>query len=199
MSLLARLRTDTRAAHLALDGAVGFRPGSITASRYEEVLAAFLGVHEPLEEALEASIAAHGLPWELSPGAGRLAADLRGLGWSAARIAELPRAAPPVVATVPALVGSLYVVEGAKLGGQLITRWVADALGAAPVSFFAADGDARARFRRFGALAETVLTPGDASAASEAAVLHFRLVDDWLAGRVRPAGPRLTVPAARTP
>ncbi|MFD9697541.1 biliverdin-producing heme oxygenase [Lentzea sp. NPDC059081] len=169
MSVLARLRTGTRAAHRALEDAVGFAPGHIPLARYEEVLAAFLGVHEPLEKALEASITAHGLPWELSPGADRLAADLRGLGWSPARIASLPRSAPPDVEAVPALVGCLYVVEGAKLGGRLIARWAGDA----PVSFFAADGDARRRFGEFGALAEAVVPAGEEAAAVDAATLLF--------------------------
>ncbi|HEX7303978.1 biliverdin-producing heme oxygenase [Lentzea sp.] len=183
MSLLARLRTDTRAAHLALEDAVGFRPQCITSSRYEDVLAAFLGFHEPLEKALEASATAHRLPWVLSPGAAQLTDDLRGLGWTEERVAAVPRSGPPDVEALPALIGSLYVVEGARLGGRLITRWVTDALGPAPVSFFAGDGTARRRFGEFGAMAAAVLPAGDAAAAVEAANAHFRQLRHWLTTR----------------
>ncbi|ANZ40298.1 hypothetical protein BBK82_33985 [Lentzea guizhouensis] len=180
MNLLAHLRIETRAAHRALEDELGFLHRLDSPARYAGVLAAFLGFHEPLEKALDASIAAHDLPWELAPGAGLLAGDLRGLGWSSARIASLRRADPPDVAELPALVGSLYVVEGARLGGRLITRWVGEALGPVPVSFFASDGDVRRRLRRFGAVAEHVLTADQAEAASAAANLHFRIFGEWL-------------------
>lgn len=181
MTLLARLRTTTRDAHRALERDLGFLPGSISLSRYEAVLSAFLGFHEPLEKALTASIAAHAVPWDVSAGTEQLAADLSALGWDSSRIAALPRSSPPDVEALPALVGSLYVVEGAKLGGQLISRWVGDALGSAPVSFFGADGNARRRFRRFGAMAEAVLPAEDVGSACEAANLHFSMFRDWLA------------------
>lgn len=181
MTLLARLRTTTRDAHRALERDLGFLPGSISPSRYEDVLSAFLGFHEPLEKALTASIAAHVVPWDVSAGAEQLAADLGALGWDPPRIAALPRSSPPDVEALPALVGSLYVVEGAKLGGRLISRWVGEALGPAPVSFFAADGDARRRFRRFGAMAEAVLPADDVESACEAANVHFSMFREWLA------------------
>ncbi|MGW6441514.1 biliverdin-producing heme oxygenase [Lentzea sp. NPDC055074] len=180
MTLLARLRSETRAAHRALEEDLGFLSRLTSPARYEELLAAFLGFHEPLDEALAASVAAHGLPWELMPDAGRLTADLRRSGWSPSRIAAIPRSSPPDVATLPALVGSLYVVEGARLGGLLITRWVGDSLGPVPVSFFAADGDARRRFRRFGAMAEAVLPAEQVPDAVLAAERHFVTVRGWL-------------------
>ncbi|WP_170155892.1 biliverdin-producing heme oxygenase [Umezawaea tangerina] len=179
-SLLQHLRTGTRAAHRALEDDLGFLSRLTSPSRYEEVLAAFLGFHEPLEKALEASIAAHRLPWELPPGADHLAADLLRSGWSPARIAALPRSSPPDVRTLPALVGSLYVLEGSRLGGRLITRWVGDALGAVPVSFFAGDGDTRRRFRGFCAMAEDAVLAEDAQAVGEAANSHFLLFQEWL-------------------
>ncbi|SER23481.1 biliverdin-producing heme oxygenase [Lentzea albida] len=179
MTLLTRLRTDTRTAHQALEDDLAFLSG-LTPARYSEVLAAFLGFHEPLEKALTASAAAHRLPWDLAPDTERLTSDLRGLGWSPSRIASLPRASPPDVEALPALVGSLYVVEGARLGGQLITRWVGQALGPVPVSFFASDGDARRRFRRFGALAGAVVPDEEADVAVAAANAHFGLFREWL-------------------
>ena len=180
MNLLAHLRTATRAAHRALEDELGFLERLDSADRYAEVLAAFLGFHEPLEKALDASIAAHHLPWELLPGAELLAADLRGLGWSSAGIASLPRADPPDVTELPELVGSLYVVEGARLGGRVITRWAGAALGPVPVSFFASGGDVRRRLRRFAAVAEEALAAEQVEAAGAAADRHFRIFGDWL-------------------
>lgn len=189
MSLLARLRTDTRAAHLALEDDLSFLSRLTSPSSYAEVLAAFLGFHEPLQHALAASVEAHRLPWDLRPDADRLAADLRLLGWSSSRIASLPRSSPPEVSALPALIGSLYVVEGAGLGGQLITRWVGEALGPVPVSFFGGDGGARRRFREFGAMAEGALAGEDFRAAADAATEHFLLFRDWLAAQRLSAAP----------
>ncbi|MGZ3145724.1 biliverdin-producing heme oxygenase [Lentzea chajnantorensis] len=189
MDLLARLRTETRGAHHALEDDLGLSGRLTSPERYEEVLAAFLGFHEPLEEALAAAVTAQRLPWSVLPGADLLAADLRDSGWSPARIASLPRSAAPDVESLPALVGSLYVVEGARLGGQLITRWVAGALGPVPVSFFAGDGDARRRLRRFGELAGQVLPPQDVPAACAAANRHFELFRDWVVASDHRAAP----------
>jgi len=183
VSLLERLRAETRAAHRALEDDLDFLSRLTSPSRYEEVLAAFLGFHEPLERALTASLAAHRLPWEPLADADRLVADLLRLGWTPARVAGLPRSSPPAVAALPALVGSLYVLEGARLGGRLITRWVGDALGAVPVSFFAGDGDARRRFRRFCAMAEDAVPFEDAGAVVEAANAHFLLFRDWMSAK----------------
>lgn len=82
---------------------------------------------------------------------------------------------------LPALIGTLYVVESAKLGGRVITRWVREELGPAPVSFFAADGDARRGFRRFGVMAEAVLPAQDVTAACEAANRCFARFQERLA------------------
>ncbi|MFD4672557.1 biliverdin-producing heme oxygenase [Lentzea sp. NPDC058450] len=190
MTLLAFLRTETRAAHLALEDDLGFGPDAISLTRYEELLATFLGFHESLEPALADSITRHGLPWELLPGAAHLRSDLSGLGWSAERISAMPRSTPPDVSTLPALIGALYVVEGARLGGQVITRWVADALGPVPVAFFGGDGDARRRFRRFAAMAEAALPATGVPAAGEAANACFSAFRAWSGhrDRVQPAG-----------
>ncbi|MET9230123.1 biliverdin-producing heme oxygenase [Lentzea sp. NPDC003310] len=181
MTLLARLRGGTDAAHRALEDDLAFLSRLGSPQRYEDLLGAFLGFHEPLDKALAAATAAQGLPWTPLADADRLAWDLQRFGWSPARIAALPRCSPPDVETLPALIGSLYVVEGARLGGQLITRWIADSLGPVPVSFFAGDGDARRRFRRFGAVAEAALSAEQVPDAVEAANRHFLLVRDWLA------------------
>ncbi|GLY50565.1 biliverdin-producing heme oxygenase [Lentzea sp. NBRC 102530] len=190
MTLLARLRTETRAAHLALEDDLGIGPDTISRARYEDLLATFLGFHEPLERALAASIAAHDLHWELLPGAAHLRSDLSGLDWSAERIDELRRCVPPDVSTLPRLIGALYVVEGARLGGQVITRWVADALGPVPVAFFGGNGDARRRFRGFGAMAEAALPAAGFPAASDAANACFSAFRTWSGHRhrVQPAG-----------
>ncbi|MGI5499951.1 biliverdin-producing heme oxygenase [Lentzea sp. CA-135723] len=188
MTLLARLRTETRAAHLALEDDLAFGPGTISLARYEDLLATFLGLHEPLERAVAAAIAEHGLHWELLPGTANLRSDLSGLGWSPERISAVPRTAPPDVSTLPALVGALYVVEGARLGGQVITRWVADVLGPVPVAFFGGDGDARRRFRRFGVMAEAALPAAGAAAACEAANACFAVFRSGHRDRVQPAG-----------
>jgi len=129
--LLSRLRTETRAAHDAIERALDLTAPALTRSRYVWLLERFYGFYRPLEEALCAA-GMPGLDLSARRKAPLLAADLAVLGADAARVPECaalpPRASPDDVA------GCVYVLEGATLGGQVISRHLHEALALGPGS-----------------------------------------------------------------
>jgi heme oxygenase len=85
----------------------------------------------------------------------RLEADLLALGDR--DLARIPRCEQlPDLDTVPQVLGCLYVIEGATLGGQIITRHLLANLGLtaqAGVAFFAGYGaETGPRWQAFGAM-----------------------------------------------
>jgi heme oxygenase (biliverdin-IX-beta and delta-forming) len=79
------------------------------------------------------------------------------LGVGAEEIARIPQCAElPELVTIPQVLGCLYVIEGATLGGQIITRHLQANLGITPETggaFFAGYGvENGARWQAFGAM-----------------------------------------------
>lgn len=163
---------------------------------YAAHLAALAGFHLPLEQRL---FAAHdwvglGLPDAASrPRAALLEADLRALGVDPA---ALPRcAALPDVSGLPRALGAMYVLEGSRLGGQVLARQVARTAGDIPTRFLVgAAADTGARWASFCRFAETrsAAIPSAIGQAAEAAVETFAALAVWLGGRAGrgAAGPR---------
>lgn len=147
--LRERLRDAVGPLHDALDRSLGFllEPG-LDRRRYRDVLAAFYGVYAPLEDRLTALRAVSPplpVPWVARTRL--LADDLRALGLAEDELASLPRCEHGLPTGVGPLAGCLYVLEGASLGGLVITRAVRDALGVgvgAGASFFTGEGPATA-------------------------------------------------------
>ncbi|MDB5883846.1 MAG: biliverdin-producing heme oxygenase [Polaromonas sp.] len=110
--------------------------------RYQQFLHRFLGYYEPLEAKMLA------LPYWDTLGfdyaerykTPRLLQDLRVLGETPESIEALARCPSlPTLTTQSQLLGCLYVIEGATLGGQIITRHLLANLGLRPstgTSFF---------------------------------------------------------------
>ncbi|CAA9335075.1 MAG: bacteriophytochrome heme oxygenase BphO [uncultured Gemmatimonadetes bacterium] len=154
-------------------------------ARYREIVAAFWGFHAALEPRLRA---VDGLD-ALGLDAGRrklplLETDLRALGADPARLPvadEVPR-----VDGLPAALGVMYVLEGATLGGRVISRHLASQ-GIGPDTggaFFAGYGDAtgemwKAFAAAIGGYAEA--HPESAGAMVRAADETFTLLERWLA------------------
>ena len=150
-----QLYDGTAAVHQALEQDLGFLLGpQLSLERYRHLLSALHAYYSPLESALLELERLHpplGVP--LRQRALLLEADLRALGCSTER--DSCRAAPPKfeeLANPARMAGALYVVEGACLGGQVISRAVQRRLGldgARGVSFFVGDGRATpARWER---------------------------------------------------
>ncbi|HYF66141.1 MAG TPA: biliverdin-producing heme oxygenase [Herpetosiphonaceae bacterium] len=145
--ILQEIKDATRAEHQALEATVDIlgRLGSL--EDYRALLARFWGFYAPLEPLL------HGRPeWgeRAMDVAGRrkvplIERDLRDLGATPASLAALPRCADlPAAASFARALGCMYVLEGATLGGQLISREVRGRLALTPergCGFFASYGD----------------------------------------------------------
>lgn len=128
-SLHDQLRAATRTAHERVETLVGL-PRTLT--QHVHVLAAFYGFVEPWERQLADVIPPLASALGDRRKAHLLYEDLRSLGLSEADVAALPRCASlPDVRTISAALGSMYVFEGATLGGQVLAAHVQAYLGLA--------------------------------------------------------------------
>ncbi|MHB8287063.1 MAG: biliverdin-producing heme oxygenase, partial [Caulobacteraceae bacterium] len=152
--LMARLRTETRQAHDAIEGALDLDAALATRDAYRRLLIRFYVFHAGWEPAL-AGLIGDAAFVEPRRKQGLLGADLADLGLTAAQIAALAPCAPsPPLASISEAFGAMYVLEGSTLGGQLISRQVAARLGLGPddgARYYHAYGrDVGAMWRAFG-------------------------------------------------
>jgi heme oxygenase len=169
LSLLQRLKTETRPHHERTEAAVRLMEPGLTAADYRRHLEALYGFYVPLEAALSARLAgavpalrAHER-WKVP----LLEEDLRALGHDGASLARLPRCPQlPPLPGLPEALGCFYVLEGSTLGGQLILRHLQRHFAGASVggfAFFQAyGGDVGPMWRAFG----QAVTDAAAQAAS---------------------------------
>jgi heme oxygenase len=150
--VLTRLRAATAGHHARLERRLDLVGDDLDLHRYRRVLETFFAFYSALEPAIDRVF-----PPSAAPGAFRpiaraplLRADLQALD---APVAEGVRPEVPAVTRPEHAVGCLYVVEGASLGGQIISRHVQRRLGIGAArggAFFTGLGDAtRARWLAF--------------------------------------------------
>jgi len=123
LSVLARLKAETRPQHDELDAALDLTSGSITLDFYRQTLEGFYGFYRPLELGMRAvgGWDERGLDMQGRWKTPLLERDLRALGVD--DLAALPVCTDlPPHGSVGAAFGCLYVLEGSTLGGQLINR-----------------------------------------------------------------------------
>lgn len=121
--VLKRVRQATAPLHKAVEQKLQLASPELTFAHYTRVLQAFLGFFEPWEAALDAACPEEFRPlWSNSARAERLRTDLRSLG--AAPDPHIASPAVPPIENPGAWLGSLYVLEGSRLGGQHISRHV---------------------------------------------------------------------------
>ncbi len=186
--LMERLRQATAQAHEGLDRALDLFP--LETARIAALLGGFLSFHRAWEPALTA----HPHLAALFEGRSRIAlleADLAALGvdeQARAALEPCPQAARLAADPRQAL-GSLYVMEGSTLGGQVISRALARAGGFPPagLAYFNPYGaEVGVRWRAFGAAAQA-MTPAWAYGRVEVGALAcFALLTDWLPPRLAP-------------
>lgn len=127
----ARLQHETRPFHSRLDSRLRLLDPDLTVDEYRALLRQFYGFYKPLE-AVMGQVASGS--WASEAARRRklqwLVQDLLALGDSEGTIAGLPLCMklPPLM-TQARLIGSLYVVEGATLGGQMVARFLRRSLG----------------------------------------------------------------------
>ncbi|WP_148863824.1 biliverdin-producing heme oxygenase [Marinobacter fonticola] len=197
--LLTQLRSATLKSHRQIERnprlARLFEPG-LSHSRYRDLLARLLGFYEPVEFILadlpsriavadrsvveRATAERWKTPW--------LRQDLSVLGLSEQAIAELPRASvaeTPQIEDLPQAVGCLYVLEGATMGGTLISRHLHATLGVTPETggrFY--DGYGPGNGRMWGCfrqqLANLEMGAPQTLKMTSSAIETFSCLDHWL-------------------
>ncbi len=125
--LLQDLRTGTATLHVALEQRLPFFSEHLDAAWYRRLIQAYYGFYQPLEAALHASgLIPAGYDAPLRSKTPALNGDLQALGLSQAEIDSLPRCRQlPRLDSPGACLGTLYVLEGATLGGQILRREMA--------------------------------------------------------------------------
>lgn len=196
-NVLAALRLATHAAHVRinrhpfLSGLI--KPG-FSLQKYRNLLQAYFHIYGWVERRI-ATFSEHNalgfsydartkLPW-LVADLGHLGVDHQALG-----TASFPTASAPTASgfdDAGALVGTLYVIEGATLGGQVISRHLQSTLGLGVCTgarFFNGYGDAaltQQRWQDFGEFAGTIgHRPDLVQSAQLAAVTLFDLIETQL-------------------
>ncbi len=127
----------TSASHTALEDQLPLMNADLTREDYIQFVNRFFGFYAPLEVQLLASPHWHQLAFDYVPRqkTPRIAQDLLALGRSDAALAATPRCTDlPACTTAEQLLGCLYVIEGATLGGRSITRHLQSQLGLTPES-----------------------------------------------------------------
>jgi heme oxygenase len=133
--IMVQLREQTRAYHDRLESHSDLLQRMNTISDYRRVLERFYGIYTPLERQLaevfrQSKSKAGALDFEKRRKSALLVADLRTLGVPGERLQHLPcMPSLPALSTLPQAYGCLYVLEGATLGGQILSRHVKKALG----------------------------------------------------------------------
>ncbi len=174
-ALSERLRRDTAHAHAALEAELDLLR-DLSRPRLVRVLRGFAGFHAGWEPAVGRLLDDPGL-WEPRRRLPALHADLARLG------AARPEAAWPAPGWLngrAAAWGSLYVMEGSTLGGQLIGRAVR-AAGVDGLRYFdGRGGEAGPLWRE---LRRRLDAEPDADAVSAAAVATFDALREWMRPR----------------
>jgi len=182
--VMARLRAETAPAHARLEQALDLLRPPLSPARFADLLDRFHAFHRVWEPAVAA---------RLDPAllAGRakldlLESDLRRLGRAPSR-AACPLD-PGLTRTPAAALGSLYVLEGATLGGQVIGRALRATDWGGGLRYFEAYGaGTKAMWAAFKVFVE--LNSGKhADEIVSGAVATFDFLTAWLAPAPRPAG-----------
>jgi heme oxygenase len=134
--VLQRLKAATRAEHDAIEQALDLMAPGLSLTDYHHRLRRYHGFYAPIEPLIAAAL--DGPRWGLDMAARTktawLAVDLACLGDSE-EAGGLPPTALPLCTALPPLqtqadaFGCLYVLEGATLGGRVISRHIEQVLG----------------------------------------------------------------------
>jgi heme oxygenase len=182
---IQRLRRETEADHLAVEGSVPLMDEGLDTAQYVRCLRRIHGVVAAWEDRA-AEIAPEWLQAKL---AARQRTSLleRDLTWFGATCEGDPRPALPAMDTGPALLGTMYVMEGSTLGGQLIARHVeaklhlSEGLGD---SYFRGHGDRTGQmWKEFCEVLTTRVEDDRTDEAVTAAKAMFTTFGEWMRER----------------
>ena len=189
--VLTRLKTETRPQHDAIEAALDLTSETLTLDEYRLTLERFHGFYLPLEAELvkiggwtEHGPDLCGLDLTKRQKAHLLKTDLQVLGVIDIEMLPVCTELPPH-GTVAAAFGCLYVLEGATLGGQVISQILGRNLGIKPETggrFFHGYGDRTgAMWQAFrAALTAAVVKPCEADEVVAAAKETFLMLQHWM-------------------
>jgi heme oxygenase (biliverdin-IX-beta and delta-forming) len=180
--VLAHLRTATREAHQALEGALGLLDPHLTLIAYTRLLRRFYGFWVVWEPQISILLDDDAL---LRPRRRLhlLAADLKMLGFSNEDLAALPRCPAPDITCRAEAFGALYVMEGSTLGGRVIGRNLERCLGPAcqgAATYFNGYGRQTNRMWQEFLVVLNAMPGEDAEAAARGATATFERLGFWL-------------------
>lgn len=183
-TILVRLKAETKAEHDAIERVLDLTSEALTLAAYRERLERLYGFHRPVEARLEA---VPGVDLHARRKHPLLLDDLRALGTDDPERLPVCAELPPLAGPADRF-GCLYVLEGATLGGRVITRHVARTLGVTPARggrFFHGYGARTgAMWQEFGgALAAFAEAPASHDRIVAAAVATFRTLRTFCEAR----------------
>ena len=185
-SIMAELKSATRAQHEATETLVGFQEAIRDLLSYRHLLEKFHGFYAPTEQQL-AQVTALEKAVPDFPARRKtqlLRDDLKDLGGDASRL-PLCRDLP-ALSNVAEAIGCLYVLEGATLGGQILSRQAKGALAITPQHagrFFSSYGpQVGSMWKRFSQSADTYCDshPKERSVIIQSAIGTFSALSRWM-------------------
>lgn len=160
---MARLKSETQALHEATEARMPVMDPALTREAYAGLLAQLYALVAPLETRLLALDLPASLSLEDRLKTPALRRDLAALG-----AAIPPERADGLPASVPEGLGSLYVLEGGTLGGQIISRHLGPRLGleaGAGLAYFSGYGPQTGpMWKRFGEAMTREVSPEEEAA-----------------------------------
>lgn len=177
--LLERLKEETRSQHHYLESLIGL---PLSSEQHEWNLRGFYGFVAPWELQILSSSYASYLMARIKTMS--LMDDLQSLGLTMTDIRQLPQCSDlPSLGSISEILGSMYVIEGSTLGGQMISHHLETTLGFR-------DGNGYTYYRSYGpdiglrwkAFRETLLrhsSPENDDAMVTSARLTFERLGQW--------------------
>lgn len=184
------LRQATHRAHESLERRLRLTSPDLTSREYSETLGRFLAVYTSLEKQIEKHLPAFdrvALDWEWRRKVPLIRRDLEVLGRAdLIDSARVPAAKVPALESFAQVMGCLYVLEGATLGGAVISRQLSRLFQLGPengAAFFNCYGPAvRKNWQEFCVALERTLSDVPArERAAGAATATFQLFSEQIA------------------
>ncbi len=188
--VLGRLRSETQGEHAAIEQTLDLMREPLGLDDYRKILERFFGFYRPVELLFARAT----VPAEVSslltlrPRTPLLREDLIALGVQNPDTLPMCAELPPL-STAAQCLGCLYVMEGATLGGQVLSRHLERTLGITPDTgsrFFTGDGPRTGEMWKAFRVAFTGFeTPETADSVVASALASFSALREWCsAGQV---------------
>lgn len=182
--VLGRHRSETQGEHAAIEQTLDLMREQLSLDDYRRILERFFGFYRPVE--LQFARATGSAEVEallmLRPREPLLRADLIALGMPTPDSLPMCLDLPPLT-TAPQCLGCLYVMEGATLGGQVLSRHLERTLGVTPETgarFFTGDGPQTGElWKKFRTAFTEFDTPETQDDVVASAIATFRALRAW--------------------